>query len=132
MGLASEEDVQVLFDQFKEEDTEVVESRTSGAKPWKENIRIIDVPLNIDEGELLDISSMYGVAPKYKLIRPFEYMRDGSQKCEGFQDVENSRGNEKKKAEENNSDKGAPLVILDLPTVDTSAAMEFAHVEHAP
>ncbi|KDP44320.1 hypothetical protein JCGZ_19187 [Jatropha curcas] len=75
MGLASEKDVQVLFDQSDDEDNEVVESGTSGVKSYKANVRIADVPSDIDEGELLNISSMYGVALEYKLVHPFEHLR---------------------------------------------------------
>ncbi|KDP29273.1 hypothetical protein JCGZ_19438 [Jatropha curcas] len=65
-----DEDVQVLHDQSGDENFEDIDSGASEAKDRKENIRIANIPFDVDEGELLDICFMYSIVPKYKLIRP--------------------------------------------------------------
>ncbi|KDP45949.1 hypothetical protein JCGZ_11852 [Jatropha curcas] len=69
MGSSSDEDVRVLDDQSEvssssrvDENVEVTESRVGEVKCRKENIMIAYAPSDIDEGELLDICSMYNGA----------------------------------------------------------------------
>ncbi|KDP30036.1 hypothetical protein JCGZ_18612 [Jatropha curcas] len=47
----------------------------SRAKSRNENVKVADIPSDIDEGELLDISSMYGGSLECKLVCPSEFMR---------------------------------------------------------
>ncbi|KDP23934.1 hypothetical protein JCGZ_27094 [Jatropha curcas] len=75
MGSSSDEDVQVLLDPSEDENTETTDSEVGKGKGKKENTRIADVPFDIDEGELLDVCSIYDIAPEHKLVRPSEYMR---------------------------------------------------------
>ncbi|KDP39841.1 hypothetical protein JCGZ_04186 [Jatropha curcas] len=63
MGSSGDEDVQVLLDQSEDKNAEATEFGVGEARGRKENIRIVDVPSDIDEGELLDICSMYDIAP---------------------------------------------------------------------
>ncbi|KDP23042.1 hypothetical protein JCGZ_00507 [Jatropha curcas] len=72
MGSSSDEDVQVLIEQSE---GKAVEFRVREAKGRRENVRIADVPSNINEGEFLDVCSMYNIMPEYKLARPSKYTR---------------------------------------------------------
>ncbi|KDP23834.1 hypothetical protein JCGZ_27123 [Jatropha curcas] len=75
MSSYRDEDVQVLHDQSRDENFEDIDSGSGEVKGRNENVRIADVPSDIDEGELLDICFMYSIAPEYKFIRPSGNMR---------------------------------------------------------
>ncbi|KDP43355.1 hypothetical protein JCGZ_25460 [Jatropha curcas] len=55
--------------------TDDVDSVVGEVRGRKENVWIVDVPSDIDEGELLDICFTYNLSLEYKLIRPSESMR---------------------------------------------------------
>ncbi|KDP24981.1 hypothetical protein JCGZ_24319 [Jatropha curcas] len=123
-GSSSDEDIQVLIDQSEDENAEAIDSGVDEVKGRKEKIRIADVPSDIDEGELLDICSMYDVTPEYKL--KWLLRRRGSQ---SYPKVAKAM---KKKVEEESSDKEMPLVVLNPPSIDASTTLEIAPAEHMP
>ncbi|KDP32223.1 hypothetical protein JCGZ_13830 [Jatropha curcas] len=75
MGSSGDEDVHMLHDQFGDEHTRDMYLGVGEAKGRKENIRIIDVPSDIDEGELLNVCFTYNLSPECKLIWPLKGMR---------------------------------------------------------
>ncbi|KDP45976.1 hypothetical protein JCGZ_11879 [Jatropha curcas] len=75
MGSSSDEEIQVLLNQFDDDNIEAINLGAGEAKGKKENVRITNVPYGINKGELLDICFIYHIALEYKLIRPSESMR---------------------------------------------------------
>ncbi|KDP29477.1 hypothetical protein JCGZ_19306 [Jatropha curcas] len=57
-----------------ERNNEKIEPTTPGTKPRKENIKIVDILSDTDEGELLDVSYMYNILPKYSLVCSSKYI----------------------------------------------------------
>ncbi|KDP30113.1 hypothetical protein JCGZ_18401 [Jatropha curcas] len=75
MNSSRDEDVQVLHDQSGDESFEDIDLEASEVQYRKENVRIVNILSNIDEGELLDICFMYSIVLECKLIRPSGNMR---------------------------------------------------------
>ncbi|KDP21748.1 hypothetical protein JCGZ_03378 [Jatropha curcas] len=65
----------MLHDQSGDKHAGDMDLGVGEAKGRKENVRIANIPLDIDEGELLDVCFTYNLSPDYKLIRPSEVMR---------------------------------------------------------
>ncbi|KDP30429.1 hypothetical protein JCGZ_16668 [Jatropha curcas] len=65
----------MLHDQSGDEHTGDIDSEVGEVRGRKENIRIVDVSSDIDDGELLDVCFTYNLSPKYKLIHPSEGIR---------------------------------------------------------
>ncbi|KDP25913.1 hypothetical protein JCGZ_22984 [Jatropha curcas] len=64
----------MLHDQSGDEHIGDMDSGVGEARAMKENVRITDVPFDIDEGELLDACFTYNLLQEYKLIQPSEGM----------------------------------------------------------
>ncbi|KDP20592.1 hypothetical protein JCGZ_04205 [Jatropha curcas] len=62
MDSSSYKDVHTLAEHFEDEIVEANESEVREAKGRSENIRVVDVPYDISEGELRAIVSKYNLA----------------------------------------------------------------------
>ncbi|KDP25173.1 hypothetical protein JCGZ_24191 [Jatropha curcas] len=75
MGSPSNEEMPTLAKLSKDEIVEANECEVGKARDTVENIKVSDVPSDINEGELLAIASRYDFASEYELVRPGSDMR---------------------------------------------------------